>query len=137
MVGSFGELLFEVSSERVFTFDNFTHKIAARYAKHELISSTPVLEWLGEDTQKITLNIILTATLGVTPAYEIKRIQELVLSGTAEWLILANEVVGESRFVITEASTKTVATDGEGRILVATMDLTFESYNATMETDYK
>lgn len=137
MVGSFGDLLFEVSTERVFTFDNFRHDVKSRYARHELLNTPPVLEWLGEDTSKITLNVTLTASLGVTPAYEIKRIQELVLSGTAEWLILANEVVGESRFVITEASTKTVATDGEGRILVATMDLTFESYNATMETDHK
>ena len=133
MVGSFGDLIFEVSTERVFTFDNFTHKVAARYAKHELINSPVVLEYLGEDTQKITLNIILTATLGVAPGYEIKRIQELVLNGDAEWLIIGNEVVGNSRFVINEASTRAISYDGEGHVLVAQLDLTFESYISGLE----
>ena len=133
MVGSFGDLLFEVSTERVFTFDNFTHKVAARYAKHELINSPVVLEYLGEDTQKITLSIILTATLGVAPGYEIKRIQELVLNGDAEWLIIGNEVVGNSRFVINEASTRAISYDGEGHVLVAQLDLTFESYISGLE----
>ena len=133
MVGCFGTLIFEVSSDKVLTFDNFTHKVAARYAKHELINSPVVLEYLGEDTQKITLSIILTATLGVNPGYEIKRIQELVLNGDAEWLIIGNEVVGESRFVITEASTRAISYDGEGHVLVAQLDLTFESYVASLE----
>ena len=133
MVGSFGDLIFEVSTERVFTFDNFTHKVAARYAKHELINSPVVLEYLGEDTHEITLNITLTATLGVNPGLEIKRIQELVLSGSAEFLIIGNEVVGESRFVITEASTRAISYDGQGNVLVAQLDLTFKSYISGLE----
>lgn len=133
MVGSFGDLLFEVSTERVFTFDNFTHKVASRYAKHELCNGVPVLEFLGEDTSKITLTITLTASLGVNPGYEIKRIQELVLNGDAEWLIIGNEVVGNSRFVITEASTRAISYDGEGHVLVAQLDLTFESYISGLE----
>ena len=132
MIGCFADLTFEVNSDYVLTFDNFTHKVAARYARHECINRPTVLEYLGEDTQKITLTILLTASLGVNPAEEISRVQELVLIGEADYLIVANEVVGNCMWVITESSTKATAYDGDGNFLSAQMDLTFEQYEADL-----
>ena len=132
MIGCFADLTFEVNSDYVLTFDNFKHDVKARYARHELINRPTVLEYLGEDTQKITLTILLTASLGVNPAEEISRVQELVLIGEADYLIVANEVVGNCMWVITESSTKATAYDGDGNILSAQMDLTFEQYEADL-----
>lgn len=132
MIGCFCDLVFEVDGDYVLTFDDFKHEVKSRYSKHELINQPPVLEWLGEDTQKITLTITLTATLGVNPAEEITKVQDLCLSGEADWLIVANEVVGATRWVITEASCKSIATDMYGNPIVAEMDVTFESYQAEL-----
>ena len=133
MIGCFADLTFEVNSDYVLTFDNFKHDVKARYARHECINRPTVLEYLGEDVQKITLSILLTATLGVNPAEEIARVQELVLIGEADYLIVANEVVGNCSWVITEASTKATAYDGDGNILSAQMELTFEQYEAELD----
>ena len=130
MIGAFADLVFEVSGEKVLTFDEFKHDVKSRYARHELIKQPPVLEWLGSDTQKITLTVTLTTALNVNPADEIETVKQLCLDGVADWLIIGNEVVGATMWVITDESTKATAWDGEGNIIVASMDLTFESYVA-------
>ena len=130
MIGAFADLVFEVSGEKVLTFDEFKHDVKSRYARHELINQPPVLEWLGSDTQKITLTVTLTTALNVNPADEIETVKQLCLDGVADWLIIGNEVVGATMWVITDESTKATAWDGEGNIIVASMDLTFESYVA-------
>ena len=132
-IGCFADLVFSVDSDRVLTFSEFKHDVKSRYARHELINQEPVLEWLGADTQKITMTITLTATLGVNPAYEMQKAQDLCLRGEADWLVVANTVIGGRLWVITEASCKSVSTDKDGNPLVAQMDLTFESYNAGVE----
>lgn len=132
-IGAFADLVFEVEGDRVLTFDQFKHDIKSRFAKHDLINQEPVLEWLGADTQKITMTITLTATLGVNPAVEMQKVHDLCLNGDADWLIVANSVIGGRLFVITEASCKSISTDKSGNPLVAQMDVTFESYNAGVE----
>lgn len=135
MIGAFGELVFEVSGERVLTFDDFKQDVKSRFARHELINQEPVLEWLGSDTQKITMTIALTASLGVNPAEEIEKVRQLCLDGMADYLIIGNEVVGGRLWVITEASFLSIATDKDGVPIVAKMDVTFESYSeAVSET---
>lgn len=130
MIGCFGELVFEVSSEKVLTFDDFKLDVKSRYARHELINREPILEWLGADTKKITLTVTLTALLNVKPAEEVQKVQQMCLDGFADWLIVGNSVVGDTQWVITDCSTKATAWDGEGNMLSATLDLTFESYVA-------
>ncbi|MBR2732737.1 MAG: phage tail protein [Selenomonadaceae bacterium] len=132
-IGCFADLVFEVDSERVLTFDGFKHDVKSRYARHELINQEPVLEWLGADTQKVTMTITLTATLGVNPAEEMEKVHRLCLDGEADWLIVANSVVGGRLWVITEASCKSISTDKFGNPIVAQMDVTFETYNDSVE----
>ena len=132
-IGCFADLVFEVDSDRVLTFDDFKHDVKSRYARHELINQEPVLEWLGADTQKVTMTITLTATLGVNPAEEMEKVHRLCLDGEADWLIVANSVVGGRLWVITEASCKSISTDKFGNPIVAQMDVTFETYNDSVE----
>ena len=129
-IGAFADVVFEVNTDRVFTFDDFKYDVKSRYARHELINQEPVLEWLGADTQKITLTITMTATLGVNPAVEMEKVRQLCLSGEADWLVIGNTVVGGRLWVVTETSSKVEAWDNAGNILVGKMDVTFESYAA-------
>lgn len=130
MIGAFADLVFEVTSNYVLTFDDFKHDVKSRFARHELINQPPVLEWLGADTQKITLTITLTTALGVEPSAAMDTVKQLCLDGVADYLIIANEVVGGCMWVITDTSCKSIAYDAQGLPIVAQMDLTFETYAA-------
>lgn len=145
-IGSFGDVLFEVYAgafkvdfdataegleglkvrpgTRVMTFSNFQRRTRARYARHQLINRTSVLEKVGDEPDQITLDIKLIKDLGVNPQEEIERIRTYIKDGTAESLIIGSEVLGE--FVITELAEGRLFVDCFGRTQVAELNLTFE-----------
>ena len=93
-IGAFNELVFEVSTEKVITYDNYKRETKARYARHELINQTSVLEYLGRDLEEITFTMMFTVSLGVDPAEETSKLRRMCLDGVADYLILGNTVVG-------------------------------------------
>ena len=154
-IGSFGEILFECYAgqfkvdfdataeglnglkvkpgTRVMTFSNFQRRTRARYARHQLINKTSVLEKVGDEPDEITLDVKLVRDLGVNPEEEIELIRGYIKDGTAESLIIGSEVLGE--FVITELSEGRSFVDCFGRTQVAELNLTFEEAGAAEQTE--
>lgn len=127
-LGSFAELVFEVSSFRVLTYDDWHRESKARYARHELINQTTVLEYLGPDTEKISLTIKFSARLNVNPPEEAQKVRQMCLDGVADYLIIGNRVIGGDLWVITAVGEKATSWDNGGNILFSELDVTFESY---------
>lgn len=134
-IGSFGDIAFEVSSDRVFTFDDYKRESKARYAKHELINMPPVHEWLGEDTESISFKMIFTVSLGVNPAEETARLRELCLDGEADYLVLGNEVIGEHMWTIESINETAKAWDDSGNIIVSEVEVKMVEYVAEVPID--
>ena len=156
-IGSFGDLIFQVYAGRfgfdfepalttgempkvtakpslkVLTFDNFNRRTRARYARHQLINKTSLLEKVGDEPDEITLDVKLVRDLGVKPEEEIELIRGYIKDGTAESLIIGSEVLGE--FVITELSEGRTFVDCFGRTQVAELSLTFEETGAAEQTE--
>lgn len=129
-IGSFGDLTFEVSSERVFTYDNFQRESKSRYSKHELINAVPVLEWLGSDTETISFKMIFHAGLGVTPAEETARLRQLCLDGHADYLVLGDEIIGDNLWVIESVSEAAKTWDNAGNVLISEVEVKMVEYVA-------
>lgn len=154
-IGSFGDLIFEVYAgqfrvdfdataeglsglkvkpgTRVMTFDNFQRRTRARYARHQLINKTSVLEKVGDEPSKITFDVKLVRDLGVKPEEEIERIRQYIKDGTAESLIIGSEVLGE--FVIVELSEGRAYVDCFGRTQVAELSLMLEETGEATQAD--
>lgn len=156
-IGSFGEIIFECYAGRfgfdfepalttgempkvtakpslkVMTFDNFQRRTRARYARHQLINRTSLLEKVGDEPDQITLDVKLIRDLGVDVEEEIELVRRYIKEGTAESLIIGSEVLGE--FVITELAEGRVFVDCFGRTQVAELNLTFEEAGAAEQTE--
>lgn len=132
-IGSFGELVFEVSRERVFTYDEYNRESKARYAKHELINQAAVVEYLGRELEEITFNMIFNIRLGVNPAEEAQRARELCHDGIADYLILGNEVIGDNLWTIESISESAEFWDGEGHIIASKIKVKMLEYVPTVE----
>ena len=91
-IGAFADLVFEVSTYKVLTYDDYKRESKARYARHELINQTTALEYLGRDLEEISFKMTFTRTLGVDPEAETEKARQLCLDGVADYLILGNEV---------------------------------------------
>ena len=159
-VGSFGDLVFQVSSQtlidvvfgkqvgaqlgrygingqnfgeyigspKVLTFKNFERKTQARLATHDLIVQQSMIEFLGVDVEKITLDIQLLMALGVDVAAETEKIRDYLKEGYADFLIVGSEIVGSCQWIISDLREKKVVVDGYGRTTVAELAVEFSSY---------
>lgn len=127
-IGSFADLVFEVSTERVMTYDNYKRESKARYARHELINQASVLEYLGRDLEEISFTMMFTVSLGVNPALEASKVRKLCLDGVADYLILGNTVVGENLWTIESVGETKIAVDHFGTTIVASLDVKMVEY---------
>lgn len=127
-IGAFATLVFEVSSKKVLTYDNYRRESKARYAKHDLINQPPVLEWLGRELEEISFDMTFTATLNVNPAEETEKARQLCRDGIADYLILGNTVVGDCLWIIESVEEKVKAWDHSGNILVSTVAVKMKEY---------
>lgn len=134
-IGAFNELVFEVSTEKVITYDDYKRETKARYARHELINQTNVLEYLGRDLEEITFTMMFTVSLGVDPAEETSKLRRMCLDGVADYLILGNTVVGENLWTIESVGEAKKAVDHFGKTIVSSVNVKMVEYvPAVMET---
>lgn len=129
MIGSLGKkIIFEVSDDRVMTFQNMTRNITGRWATHEAMNAKPKAEFLGPGNQSIDLPITLSAALGVRPRAILDTIAEMVETGTAEYLIVGTGPVGKNPFRLTGASETWDKIYSKGELVKATVTITLEEY---------
>lgn len=95
MIGTLGDVVFEVSSQKVLTFQSIQRNAKARYQRHNVISTKPVLEFVGDDLDEIPLSIRLDATKGINVLAEITRLRDHKTNGERLTLIIGGNVLGD------------------------------------------
>ncbi|NLT94874.1 MAG: phage tail protein [Clostridia bacterium] len=129
MIGSFGPVVFETSTKRIRTFDDFKRSGSARWATHELMGRKPLREFLGPGLEQISFTIRLDVSLGVNPAHELTVLRLMRDQGMAFPLILEGRplIVGSS-WVIESMNETWLRVDNRGRLLAVEVELTLSEY---------
>lgn len=121
MIGTLGAIVFEVSSEKVLTFDGLSRNRGANYHKHQVILEKAKLEFLNPNLDTISLPIRLDIFMGVNPIDEINKIGLYVYEGHRLPLIIGGRFFGY--FVIESTSETFKRIDNLGNIIVADINL--------------
>lgn len=128
-IGNLGSLIvFEVSSDKVLTFDGLTQTVKGRWASHNVIGGKPVSEFLGADLRNINLPILLHVNHGVRPRATIEKIEKAIESGMPNVLVIGGQKVGNNRWKITQMSEAWGKIIRDGRLISAKITLTLEEY---------
>jgi len=127
-IGSLGDITFEVSRDKVFTFDELRRDVKMRYAKHEIIGNKPILELVGPDLSEIKFKMILSASMGVNPLKEMDAIYTAYTNGEAMVLMLGNYVIGNYKWVISDFCEGYSAIDNLGNVWRLEVDITLQEY---------
>ena len=127
-IGAFGDIVFEVSTFRVLTFDDFKRTTKARIATHEIIGKTPISEFLGQDVETITLKIQLHADLGVNPWNEYTKLLDMCRVGEPNYLIIATHACGRYKWLIKSVSKAVKHWGARGSINFCECDVSFKEY---------
>jgi len=130
VIGSWGDLIFEVSGNVAKTFNRLTEKSTGRWAEHETINTAPLSEFLGPGLDELELSIIFTTMLGVDPqeSYEALRMAER--RGEYYPFILGGFPLSGNLWRINEISgTSTVFGPRDGNIMWMEVSITAKEYN--------
>lgn len=129
MVGSVGDIVFEVSDKRVRTFNDFKRDGQARFATHEVLGKKPVLEFIGPDIETISFSVRFDSFLGLEPTDEIQKLRGIRDKGEPVELILSGMPVSENLWVLDSLSEAHLHFDNNGRVLVAETEMSLKEYS--------
>lgn len=124
--GSFGGIVFEVSSDHIKTWDGFSRSMKAGFAVHEVAAGKPKLEATGMDLARIGFSVRLDVQF-CKVLDEIESMAVVLTAQEPQVLVIGGRPLG--RYVLTEIDEKRRHTDGAGRVLVAGLDLKFQEWN--------
>ncbi|MBY0088398.1 phage tail protein [Brevibacillus brevis] len=128
LIGSFGDIVFEVSLNRVRTFDDFTRSVSSRWAKHDRQQQKAISEFLGPELDEISFTMRFDISHGVNPKAEMDRILDMCRSGQAETFIVGDTPLGMDQWIVKSCKQGWQRFDGQGRLLVGNLDVTLEEY---------
>lgn len=128
MIGAWGELVFEVSSDRVRTFEDFSRTESGRWAKHDLYMQKPRSEFLGPDLGEISFKMTFNAFHGVNPIKELDKLIRYVRSGQVNTLVINNKRYGLGKYKIKSVSEQMTHFDNKGAVLLGSASVTMEEY---------
>lgn len=127
-IGYFGSERFEVSDKKVFTPNNIQRSSSARFESFNRIGLKPLTEYVAPGLATFTLTIQVSAMLGVNPRTVLDHWIGLVDAGNPDVLVIGNKVVGTDLWVLKTAADTWKQLDGQGNILTAEINLSFEEY---------
>ena len=128
MIGSLGDVVFEVSSEIVRTFKDFQIQHGARYTEHAIMNRKGLLEFIGLNAASASLNIRLDAGLGVNPAKELETLREILKNHEAVPLIFDDEIQGDGLWVLENLDEKFEVLDNHGTPIIVEASLKLKEY---------
>lgn len=126
MIGSLGDIPFEVTPDRIRTFREISRRVAARWSEHAIAGRKPSLEFVGPSLDEVSLSVRLSATDGLNPRKEIERIALIVATGEVLPLIIGGEFLGV--FAVMESSESRRVHASGGELMIAEVSLTLKEY---------
>lgn len=127
-LGSFGEIIFEVSYEQMRTFFDFTRSASGRWVAHERFGQKPRSEFLGPSLDEISFTMRFDVKHGMNPKAEMDRLLDWCRSGKVETLIIGGTPIGRDQWTIKSVTQNWKVLDGQGRLLTGEANVSLEEY---------
>lgn len=134
MLGAIGNgdmedvILFEVSDEKILTFQNFVRSNSVRFSKNDVLLKKPVNQFIGPELDDISFDIKLMAEFGVNPVEEMNKLIILQRDGALVSIFVGNMAFGMYRWVIKSLTNTFENIDNKGNVLSITTNLGLQEY---------
>lgn len=127
-IGSFGDIVFEVSSKKTLTFSEFERSGSSRWDEHEIINQKPIPEFYGPGSDRISLAILLKAELGINPIKQIEKLRKMRDKGKAAPFVIGGKSISSNYWYIEELTERHRNIDTNGNVLLIEAELNLKEY---------
>lgn len=127
-IGSFGDVIFEVSPKKTKTFSEFERSGSARWNDHEIIGKKPKSEFEGPDLEEVSFTLLLKAELGINPKKELEKLRKMRDSGKVASFIIGGKPISQNYWSIRQLSESHKVVDNKGNLLSASVDVELKEY---------
>ena len=128
MIGTLGDIAFEVSEERIRTFNNYKFSASANYSEHNIHNKKSLLEFTGLKSSSITLEIVLDESLGLTVDEELDELLILLDTHKPVKFILDGKIQGWESWVVEGVDVSHEVINNKGRTIRASVNVKLREY---------
>lgn len=127
-IGSFANKVFKVSSNTLYTFDEFSRNGDLKIDEQEVDGSKPSTYIKGSGLDKVTLNVLLIKQKSLNVRNEIDEWFKIMNSKVPYHLIIGNKNLSTYKFLLTNVGTSDTKIGPGGEFLKSTLQLQFSEY---------
>jgi phage protein U len=127
-IGSFGDIVFEVSTTKTKTFKDFERTGTARWNDHEIIGKKPKSEFNGPGLDEISFTILFKAELGINPIKELDKLRKMKDAGKVASFVIGGKPISTNYWSIQQTSETLKVVDQKGNILEAEVNISLKEY---------
>lgn len=126
MVGSFGNIIFETSDEKILTPTSLSRTGGAVWADHPMLYKKPRREFMRSENRGVELEIKLKASLGVSPAKSIDELYKIMENGRTHPLVVGGRPMSRYNMALMSISDSWDEVLSGGELISATVSVKFE-----------
>lgn len=127
-IGSYGDIIFEVSDKKAQTFKDFERSGSARWNDHEIIGMKSKSEFSGPGLDDLSITILLKAELGVNPIKQIEKLRAMKDGGKVAPFIVGDKPISKNYWSIQQMSESHKVIDSKGNTMSAEVSLSLKEY---------
>ena len=127
-VGTYGDIVFNVSHLQALTPSNISVSTGADWADHEVLGSKTKSQYLGPQLRSYQMDIQLSSSFGVAPRTALDRLQEMSENGEVHYLIIGLAPLSMNKFAIESISDTWDVVGRMGVLMECKVSLTFREY---------
>lgn len=128
IIGTLGDIVFEVSSKTIMTINKFSRSKSATFQSHSVHLRTGLLEFTGSEPESLSISIKISRYLGADPIYVYSKIAEYQTNGTAVSLVIGSEIYGSYKWVVSKCKAAYNYYDRFGNVTDMDVSLTLTEY---------
>lgn len=128
LIGYWGSFEFQVSSDKVYTFDSYGRKLSLDIEEQELTGKKPSTYIKGEGLEEISITVDLKADLGVDVESELDKLRTALYSRSPQTFAIGDKPLSQNKWLLTNVDESETKLDNQGNYLSAKVSLTFQEY---------
>lgn len=128
MLGSLGDIVFEVADDYILTLNDLSFTKSANYTEHKIIGKSGILEFTGLNAVSCSVKIVFDVSFGIDPKEQLQELERMMNEHEAAMFVLDGELIGSGYWVVESLNETFERIDNFGGAQRISVNVTLKEY---------